>query len=121
MTLEALIDFFHGLSPQSVARFPEFYSADAYFKDPFNEVRGVAAIQHIFTHMFDQVGEPRFVVSEKVVDDSGAMLIWTFSFRAARRGGGERRSSAAFPTSGSTPPARSATTAITGMRPRSFT
>ncbi|MGA9962988.1 MAG: nuclear transport factor 2 family protein, partial [Azonexus sp.] len=39
-------------------------------------------------HMFDQVGEPRFVVSEKVVDDSGAMLIWTFSFRAARRGGG---------------------------------
>ena len=88
MNLDALIDFFHGLSPQSVARFPEFYSADAYFKDPFNEVRGVAGIQHIFTHMFDQVGEPRFVVGEKVVDDGGAMLIWTFSFQAARRGGG---------------------------------
>ncbi|MGB4227100.1 MAG: hypothetical protein WBJ68_10665 [Candidatus Dechloromonas phosphoritropha] len=25
----------------------------------------------------------------KVVDDNGAMLIWTFNFRAARRGGGE--------------------------------
>ena len=89
MNLDALIDFFHGLSPESVARFPEFYSADAYFKDPFNEVRGVAAVQRIFTHMFDQVGEPRFIVTEKVVDDGGAMLIWTFSFRSARRGGGK--------------------------------
>ncbi len=89
MNLDALIDFFHGLSPESVARFPEFYSADAYFKDPFNEVRGVAAVQRIFTHMFEQVAEPRFVVSEKLVDDGGAMLVWTFNFRSARRGGGE--------------------------------
>jgi len=89
MNLDALIEFFHGLSPESVARFPEFYSADAYFKDPFNEVRGVAAIQRIFAHMFDQVGEPRFIVTEKVVDDGGAMLVWTFNFRSARRGGGE--------------------------------
>jgi hypothetical protein len=42
MNLDALIRFYHALSPESVARFPEFYSADAYFKDPFNEVRGVA-------------------------------------------------------------------------------
>jgi hypothetical protein len=89
MNLDALIDFFHGLSPESVVRFSEFYSADAYFKDPFNEVRGVAAVQHIFTHMFGQVGEPRFIVTEKVVDDGGAMLIWTFTFRPAHRGKGE--------------------------------
>ena len=91
MNLDALIEFFHGLTPASVARFPEFYSADACFKDPFNEVRGVAAIQRIFAHMFEQVGEPRFVVSEKVADDGGAMLIWTFSFRAARWGGGGKQ------------------------------
>ena len=89
MNLDALIEFFHGLSQESVARFPEFYSADAYFKDPFNEVHGVAAVQRIFAHMFEQVGEPRFIVSEKVVDDGGAMLVWTFNFRSARRGGGE--------------------------------
>jgi steroid delta-isomerase len=89
MTLEALIDFFHGLSPQSVDRFPEFYSADAYFKDPFNEVRGVAAIQRIFTHMFRQVGEPRFVVTGRVVDEGGAMLIWEFYFRVRLWGKGE--------------------------------
>lgn len=89
MTLDALIEFFHGLSPESVARFPEFYSADAYFKDPFNEVRGVAAVQRVFAHMFEQVAEPRFVVTERVVDAGGAMLVWTFNFRSARRGKGE--------------------------------
>ena len=75
MNPDALIEFFHGLSPESVVRFPEFYSVDAYFKDPFNEVRGVAAVQRIFSHMFKQVAEPRFIVTEKVVDEHGAMLI----------------------------------------------
>jgi hypothetical protein len=81
MKLEALIQFYNEFSLSSVARFPEFYSADAWFKDPFNEVRGIAAIQHIFTHMFGQVAEPRFVVTEKIVDANGAMLVWEFFFR----------------------------------------
>lgn len=87
MDLDRLIDFFHTLSPESVTRFPELYSADAYFKDPFNEVRGVEAVQRIFTHMFGQVQSPRFVVTERVVDAGGAFLVWEFSFRAGRWGG----------------------------------
>lgn len=82
MNTDKLIEFYQGLDPEGIARFPEFYSGDAYFKDPFNEVRGVAAIQRIFTHMFEQVGEPRFVVSEKVVADNGVMLVWDFHYRA---------------------------------------
>ena len=89
MNLDPLIRFYHDLSIESVARFPEFYSEDAYFKDPFNEVRGLPAIQRIFTHMFSQVGEPRFVVTGRVVDDGGAMLIWEFHFRVRLFGRGE--------------------------------
>jgi hypothetical protein len=89
MNVDELIRFYHELSPESVARFGEFYSDDAYFKDPFNEVRGVAAIQRIFSHMFGQVGEPRFVVFDKVVDGGGAMLVWEFSFRVRLWGRGE--------------------------------
>jgi len=47
------------------------------------------AIQRIFTHMFGQVAEPRFVVTEKVVDASGAMLVWTFYYRMRLWGKGE--------------------------------
>ena len=89
MNLDALIRFYHDLSSESVARFPEFYADDAWFKDPFNEVRGVAAIQRIFTHMFRQVAEPRFVVTEKVVDAGGAMLVWEFYFRVRLWGKGQ--------------------------------
>jgi steroid delta-isomerase len=89
MNLDELIRFYHDLTPESVARFPEFYSADAWFKDPFNEVRGTAAIQRIFTHMFTQVDEPRFVVTERVVDAGGAMLVWELGFRVRLWGKGQ--------------------------------
>ncbi len=75
MNLDPLIHFYQTLSPEEVTRFGEFYSADAYFKDPFNEVRGLPAIERIFSHMFRQVDEPRFVVTERIVDAGGAMLL----------------------------------------------
>lgn len=81
MELEPLIDFYQGLTPASVSRFADFYSPDAYFKDPFNEVQGIEAIQRIFVHMFQQVDAPRFTVTEQVVDPGGAMLVWEFHYR----------------------------------------
>jgi ketosteroid isomerase-like protein len=87
--IERLIAFYRDLTPETVGHFPQFYSDDAYFKDPFNEVRGVAAIQRIFTHMFQQVEAPRFVVTERVADAHGAMLVWEFRCRVQRWGRGE--------------------------------
>ncbi len=87
--LDRLIAFFQELTPESIARFPEFYSADAYFKDPFNEVHGVDAIQRIFRHMFQQVGQPRFVISERVADANGVFLVWTFCYKVRLWGRGE--------------------------------
>lgn len=89
MSLDALIRFCQELSPEQIERFGEFYSADAYFKDPFNEVRGIPAIQRIFRHMFGQVAEPRFVITERVADPGGAMLVWEFSYRVRQWGKGE--------------------------------
>jgi len=84
--LDRLVDFYQRLTPQTVARFPEFYSADAYFKDPFNEVQGVQAIARIFMHMFRQVEAPRFIVKERIADAGGAMLVWEFRSRVRRWG-----------------------------------
>lgn len=81
MDLDALVGFYQNLSPENLGRFPDFYSDDAFFKDPFNEVRGVAAIQGIFGHMFQQVAEPRFVIIERVVDRHRVMLVWDFHYR----------------------------------------
>ena len=56
-----LARYFETLDPQSVADVARYYTEDARFKDPFNDVTGVAAIRHIFAHMFQALEQPRFV------------------------------------------------------------
>jgi steroid Delta-isomerase len=80
MLIDPLVDFFESVSPETVSRIAGLYAADARFKDPFNDVQGVPAIEHIFRHMFTQVEAPRFVVSERIVQGDSAMLAWTFEF-----------------------------------------
>lgn len=81
MSHQALIRFYETLTPESVDRFVEFYTEDAYFKDPFNEVHDLAGIRRIFSHMFRQVADPRFRVIETVAGDNGTMLVWEFHYR----------------------------------------
>jgi hypothetical protein len=79
-----LATFFETLSPQSVSRLSEIYDAQARFKDPFNEVQGLAAIEGIFRHMYVALDQPHFVVTSQVVDGSQAFLTWDFRFRFKR-------------------------------------
>lgn len=86
--LDDLVAFYENLSLADVERLGNFYASDAYFKDPFNEVYGVEAIQRIFRHMFKQLEAPRFRICERIVDaDGSAVLIWEFWFRSSLLGG----------------------------------
>ena len=82
--INRIVVFFETLTPASVARCAELYTEDAYFKDPFNEVRGTAAIAGIFGHMYAQLLEPRFVITNRVVEGDQAWLSWDFHFRFRR-------------------------------------
>jgi ketosteroid isomerase-like protein len=79
-----IVDAFEALTEADVARVPELYTDDAIFKDPFNEVRGTAAIEGIFRHMFVALDAPRFVVRDIVVDGDQCFLSWDFLFRMKR-------------------------------------
>jgi steroid delta-isomerase len=79
--IDSLVAFYENISPESIAEFDRHYAEDACFKDPFNEVRGLPAIRRIFTHMFSQVAEPRFSIIDRVVDETGALLVWEFNYR----------------------------------------
>jgi hypothetical protein len=84
--LARLRQFFETLSPQSVAQIGSIYASGAYFKDPFNEVCGVAAIERIFRHMFEQVDAPRFVIHDAVIQGDQGFVTWDFTFRMRRLG-----------------------------------
>lgn len=83
-SLQRLIDFFETLSPDSARELSRIYADDVWFKDPFNEVRGIAEVTRIFTHMFEQVDAPRFVVTHSVLQGEHAFLTWDFLFRMKR-------------------------------------
>ena len=66
MPLQDVIDFYTDLTPETLPRLLALYSDQAVFKDPFNEVQGLQAIERIFRHMYTQVQEPRFVIMDRV-------------------------------------------------------
>jgi len=48
---DQIANYFETLTPQSVSELSAFYSTTARFKDPFNDVTGVPAIETIFAHI----------------------------------------------------------------------
>lgn len=83
-TVARISAYFEALTPPSLAALGTLYTPDARFKDPFNDVQGVAAITGIFEHMFHNLHEPRFVVTQQIVDGAQAFLVWEFRFRFKR-------------------------------------
>jgi steroid Delta-isomerase len=79
-----IVEFFELLTPADLARIRELYRDDARFKDPFNEVQGISAIEHVFAHMYVALHEPRFVVRDIVAEDDQCFLTWDFLFRFKR-------------------------------------
>lgn len=79
--LQKFVDYWQALTPETVAALESVYTHDAYFRDPFNDVTGVAPIKHIFSDMFVRLEQPRFTIVETIEQEHGALLIWDFDFR----------------------------------------
>lgn len=84
--------FYEALRPSDVDRLGEIYAPHAYFRDPFNEVRGLPGIRRVFTQMFEQLDGCRFVIRDTLADERGAMLTWDMTFRIRRLKPQEMRS-----------------------------
>jgi len=82
--VQRLIQFFEQLKPEDLPRLPEIYASNARFKDPFNEVQGLPAIERIFAHMFEALDSPHFIVTERIAQGHQCFLVWDFRFRFKR-------------------------------------
>ena len=82
--LQSVVDFFEHLQPSDVRRIATLYTADAQFKDPFNEVQGLPAIERIFAHMFESLDEPRFVITQQIQQGAQCFVTWEFLFAMPR-------------------------------------
>lgn len=82
-----IVTLFEQLTPADIDRLNEFYTPTACFKDPFNDVQGLPAIQRVFRHMYASLTEPRFVVRDIIVQGDQCFLSWDFLFRFKRFNG----------------------------------
>ena len=79
-----IVNAFESLTPADLPRLGDFYAPDADFKDPFNAVRGVPAIQQVFAHMYVALESPRFVIHDVLAQGDQCVLTWDFTFRFRR-------------------------------------
>jgi limonene-1,2-epoxide hydrolase len=80
-----IVSQFETLSPSNLDHLDRIYDSAVYFKDPFNEIRGLSAVQAVFEHMFRSLHEPRFLVRQAVVQGNDCFLTWDFLFRFKSR------------------------------------
>jgi len=72
-------EFLETLGPETLARLPDYVSADVRFTDPFNDVRGVDAMTAVFRHMFENLGAVTFAVERMSFDGEVCLMSWRFS------------------------------------------
>ncbi|TDR27840.1 nuclear transport factor 2 family protein [Hydromonas duriensis] len=83
--LHALLAWYSGLQAHTVCQAGDFYAVNARFKDPFNDVIGVANIVSIFDHMFTTTNNPRFLIDQRIIQHQQAFVTWTFEFELRGR------------------------------------
>ncbi len=79
-----IVQAFEQLAPADLPKLDALYTADARFKDPFNEVQGVPAIRAVFAHMYATLDEPHFLIRDVVAQGDQCFLTWDFVFRMRR-------------------------------------
>jgi ketosteroid isomerase-like protein len=79
--VEDILQLFETLTPAHLTQLSQWYMPDACFKDPFKQVQGVDHVQAIFQHMFDVLENPRFVITNRIVQDDQCFVVWDFLFR----------------------------------------
>lgn len=75
-----IIEWFEELRPDTLDSIVTIYGPDAHFRDPFNDVSGVASIRQIYAHMFESLENPAFTVTESVEQAERLCLVWVFRF-----------------------------------------
>ena len=66
------------LTFEDIDRLSEFAADDIRFKDPFNEVRGIEAMERVLRHMFRLISGIRFSIRHIAVDGEYCMMEWRF-------------------------------------------
>ena len=78
---QKLQDWYTNLSEVSLLEIESLYDSNCFFKDPFNELKGISKITKIFTHMFKELEDPRFIFVDVISNEDQSFFTWDFVFK----------------------------------------
>lgn len=76
-----LIDFYTTIDPSTLRQLGRVYAPEASFKDPFNDVQGIDAIERVFARMFEGLTDVRFEFMTATRERDDGFLVWDMTFR----------------------------------------
>ena len=71
-------EYLENLSAGLLVELATSVTEDVHLKNPFDDVRGVAAMRRVFQHMFANIGDLRFAVLEIVSEGAVCLIAWRF-------------------------------------------
>ena len=84
--VKAYVSFLEEISLETLPRLNEHCSQDVRFRDPFNDVTGIASYRAVLEKMFRDVEQPRFEVAGWAMSRHIAYLRWDFTFTTRKKG-----------------------------------
>lgn len=78
--LAAYADFWQGLTIETIDRLDGLAAADMRFKNPFNDVTGLAAFKQVLAGSLKHIVEPKFTITGSALVDDTAYIRWRFDF-----------------------------------------
>ena len=66
------------LNQDNLSQLPLLLAEQVHFVDPFNDCRGIEAMMHVLTDMFEKLQGVRFEVQQIVENQNHGCVDWTF-------------------------------------------
>jgi predicted ester cyclase len=79
---EPYVRFYETMTQDSLSLLPDLVTHDVHFVDPFNDVRGVAALQRVMLKTLHDLPGHRFVVTHRAWDGDTCLMRWQFDAEA---------------------------------------
>ncbi|MDO9181286.1 MAG: nuclear transport factor 2 family protein [Bacteriovorax sp.] len=80
-----LIKWYEQLNLLNLNQINNFYSQDAYFRDPFHELFDLKSLILLYEDMFKKIDNPRFTITNTFTNEKELVLFWDFKFIAFKK------------------------------------
>ena len=82
LVAQTYVDFFQKFDNNTpIEAYKHFFDENSYFEDPFQKVKGVEKIYHIFQDMYAKLYKPKFEIKECISQHDVTYIQWIFSYQ----------------------------------------